>query len=454
MTHYQVIARRYRPQTFSEVLGQGAVVSTLKNAYRGNKLAHAYLFCGSQGTGKTTLARLLAKLLNCEKPSDECEPCNSCVSCKGIVSGSSLDVLEIDGASHRGIEDIRQINETVGYTAAGGGYKVYIIDEVHMLTKEAFNALLKTLEEPPPKVKFFFATTEVHKVLPTILSRCQQFQLRRLTEEEISTKLRREAVDLEVKIDDEAIHLIAQIAEGGMRDAESTFDQIVAFSQGVITADVVREVLGTMPKESFFRLDRAGQEQDYAAAFAVADEAFTDGRNIGHLVEGLIHHFRQLLKINVGSTKGDSQEQESAALYSREQILYLLDYLVEEQQKIRFAPSQRIALEAILLRIIRSHRQVPVESLVGRLLELEQRLKEGGAAVTTAAPTISKPKPKAKPKQEVPEPKPKSIETKPAAPAVAAAPVSFAEKAHSDTLLQFAAVELDGTIQKKSAPKS
>ena len=191
MENYQVLARKYRPQKFSEVVGQDPIVTTLKNAIKNKRLAHAYLFCGSRGTGKTTLARVFAKALNCHQPLPDGEPCNQCTSCKEITSGSSLDVLEIDGASHRGIDDVRQINETVGYAASGGGYKIYIIDEVHMLTKEAFNALLKTLEEPPARVMFFFATTEPHKVLPTILSRCQRFNLNRISSEKIVEKLRR-----------------------------------------------------------------------------------------------------------------------------------------------------------------------------------------------------------------------------------------------------------------------
>ena len=215
MADYQVIARKYRPQTFADVLGQSPIVTTLKNAIKKNRLAHAYLFCGSRGTGKTTLARVFAKALNCLQPTQDGEPCNQCTSCRGIVSGSSMDVLEIDGASNRGIEDIRQINETVGYATSSGKYKIYIIDEVHMLTKEAFNALLKTLEEPPAKVLFFFATTEPHKVLPTILSRCQRFNLSRISPQLIVNKLARIAKDLNAVAEEEALHMIATRAEIG-----------------------------------------------------------------------------------------------------------------------------------------------------------------------------------------------------------------------------------------------
>src|SRR3989344_5068218 len=233
---YQVIARKYRPQSFSDVVGQGPAVTTLKNAIRFDKVAHAYLFCGSRGVGKTTLARLFAKALNCSSPTSDLEPCNECPSCVEITSGQSLDVIEIDGASNRGIDDIRQINETVGYAPALGKYKIYIIDEVHMLKKEAFNALLKTLEEPPEKAKFFFATSEPHKGLPTIISRCQRFDLARIQPSLIASKLGSIARDLNRDVEPAALHLIASFAEGSLRDAESLFDQILCFAQNQIAA--------------------------------------------------------------------------------------------------------------------------------------------------------------------------------------------------------------------------
>lgn len=274
MAQYQVLARKYRPQTFKDVLNQEAIVATLKNAIRNNRVAQAYLFCGSRGTGKTTLARILAKALNCHKLSSDFEPCNGCTSCREITSGHSLDVLEIDGASNRGIDDIRQINETVGYAASSGGYKIYIIDEVHMLTKEAFNALLKTLEEPPPKVKFLFATTEAHKVLPTILSRCQRFNLKRISTEQIQNKLRKIAIDQNVQVEDEALRMIATCADGGLRDAESLFDQILAFHTGTITTTIVASMLGLVERNHFFALDQAGQEGNLAIAFEISEDIF------------------------------------------------------------------------------------------------------------------------------------------------------------------------------------
>jgi DNA polymerase III subunit gamma/tau len=345
---YQVLARKYRPRFFHEVVGQEAIVTTLKNAIRFNRLAHAYLFCGSRGTGKTTLARLFAKALNCQQPTSELEPCNQCSSCREIASGSSMDVLEIDGASHRGIDDIRQINETVAYASSSGKYKVYIIDEVHMLTKEAFNALLKTLEEPPAKVKFFFATTEPHKVPPTILSRCQRFNLNRIPIQAIIHKLQTIAQDLKIDIQEEAIRLIADRADGGLRDAESLLDQIIAFQEGTITAEVVASVLGIMPKEILFELDRAGKEGEFAIAFEIAYKIFSQGKDIAHFVETLTEHFRNILLIKLSGKEASfltlaehekTKYEMSAKLYSKEQCLLILEFLMEAQNQIRFAAS-------------------------------------------------------------------------------------------------------------------
>lgn len=383
MAEYQVIPRRYRPQKFKDVVAQESIVTTLKNAIQYNRLAHAYLFCGSRGTGKTTLARIFAKALNCKNLSDDFEPCNTCSSCKEIANGSSLDVLEIDGASHRGIDDIRQINETVGYSTSCGGYKIYIIDEVHMLTKEAFNALLKTLEEPPTKVKFFFATTEPHKVLPTILSRCQRFNLNRIPTEKIIHKLKAVCEDLNISIDEQALLMIANRAEGGLRDAESLLDQIFSFHGSNVSAEVVSSVLGIMTRDCLFELDEAGKEGRLTIAFDIADKIFSEGKDLTHFVEMLTEHFRNILLTKIsGNTLLTSSLSESeckryvisASYYSQELCLNLLEYLVEAQNQIRFAPCGRIALETILLHIIRSHRKVPIEVLVRRLVELERTI--------------------------------------------------------------------------------
>jgi DNA polymerase-3 subunit gamma/tau len=512
MTSYQVLARKYRPQTFAEVLNQDAIVTTLKNAIKNNRLAQAYLFCGSRGTGKTTLARILAKALNCHHLTEQFEPCNQCKSCQEITSGHSLDVLEIDGASNRGIDDIRQINETVGYAASAGGYKIYIIDEVHMLTKEAFNALLKTLEEPPPKVKFLFATTEAHKVLPTILSRCQRFNLKRISPLLIQAKLRKIAKEQSIQVEDEALRLIANHAEGGLRDAESLFDQVLSFHDGLITASTVACMLGIVESDYFFKLDKASQESNLAVAFEISEEVFTQGKDIVYFVEKLTEHFRNILVVKLSGKQAPflhlSEEERdkyavSAKVYSQEACLMILDFLVEAHHQIRFAPSPKTTLEALLLRIIRAQSRIPVDILVRRLVDLEQRIGKEASSLedsskATAAPPSATPAPSipsaplSSPiKPEPPSPAPKlepladraAKETpslaktidKLASTSVDPTPspadlgiVEIAEKkgllanskvikekldpskiSRYDTIMQFAAVELEGTIQKK-----
>lgn len=475
MTDYQIIARKYRPQTFSEVLGQDATVRILKNAVKQKRVAHAYLFCGPRGTGKTTLARLFAKILNCIAKKDDGEPCGQCSSCKEIAGGNSLDVLEIDGASHRGIDDIRQINETVGYATSTGGYKIYIIDEVHMLTKEAFNALLKTLEEPPPKVVFFFATTEPHKVLPTILSRCQRFNLNRISTETIISKLEKIAKDLNITIEIEALRMIANRAEGGLRDAESLFDQIISFHGDSITAEDVGSALGIMPREVLYELDAGGKEGNYTIAFDISHRVFSQGRDLIHFVEMLTEHFRNILLIKLSGKEApfldltDTERvkyTESAEMYSKEQVLTLLDMLIQEQQQIRYAPSGRIALEAILLKILRSHHRVPVEFLVRKLTELETNCSNSSPLPTSAKPIAT-----VKPSSNLtvdPTPLPeeiplkKRLQNKKATPPREAAPIDLGarptpeaqamtlkDKSKYDTLMQFAAVELEGNIRKR-----
>lgn len=496
MATYQVIARRYRPQQFRDVLGQNAIVTTLQNAMKRHLLAHAYLFCGSRGTGKTTLARIFAKALNCQNPTDDFEPCNKCRSCLEITSGNSLDVLEIDGASHRGIDDIRQINDTVGYAAASGKFKIYIIDEVHMLTKEAFNALLKTLEEPPPHVKFFFATTEPHKVPTTILSRCQRFNLNRIPVTEIMQKLRLIAQDLKVNVQDEALFLLASRADGGLRDAESLFDQILAFHEGEVTANSVAGILGIMPRDCFFELDRAGKEANLSVAFDIAHQLFAQGKDVGYFIESLTEHFRNILMVKLSGknapflllSDADRERYEaSAKLYSQEQCLTILDMLTAAQNQ-RISSAGRIAVEAILLRILRTHQRVPLDYLVRRLAELEQAVtgnpsappppQQKAASAPVQAPAAPTPAPVPKytpPPPEVkkqsssmtedPTPTKEDLKVKKSPPPVtkasSSAPVELGARpteearqatiqhqSRYDTLLQFASVELEGKIQK------
>ncbi len=469
---YQVLARRYRPQTFGEILGQDAIVQTLKNAISMGRLAHAYLFSGSRGTGKTTTARIFAKALNCRDRSGDGEPCNACTSCREITAGRSLDVLEIDGASHRGIEDIRQINDTAGYATSSGGYKIYLIDEVHMLTKEAFNALLKTLEEPPEKVLFFFATTEPHKLLPTILSRCQRFHLNRISDDVIIGKLSEISRDLNLVAHEGALRMIAQMSEGGLRDAESLFDQVIAFHDGEITTDTVASVLGVASHDIFFALDQAGKEGDIGKAFDIVDTVFRQGKDLIHFVQSLIDHFRTLLLIKIGGkeapyltlSEGEAgRYEESAKLYRQDQIITIIDLLLEAQVKIRTLPSIKIALEALLMKIIQVHQRVPVEFLVKKLHELEAKASQGPksfrevepAAVKVAPPPKEKktsstvdPTPNAK---EIPKTAQKAPPSPPKAKTLKPKPQKETDKktqSRYDTLMQFAAVELEGQVER------
>jgi len=490
MSEYQVLARKYRPQTFAEVLGQNATVTILKNAIKQNRLAHGYLFCGSRGTGKTTLARVFAKALNCLNPTADFEPCNNCSSCSEITLGCSLDVMEIDGASHRGIDDIREINQNVGYRPTSSKYKIYIIDEVHMLTKEAFNALLKTLEEPPAQVKFFFATTEPHKVLPTILSRCQRFNLNRIATEEIVLKLQRIAKELTISIHEDAIRLIAMKADGGLRDAESLLDQIIAFNEGEISEQTVSDILGMMPKEAFFKLDTAGKEGNLAFAFELAHRVFSEGKDILHFVESLNEHIRKLLMIklvgkhapflNLLESEKDAYEA-SSKLYSEEQCITILEFLGEAQNQIRYMTSPKYGLEALLIRIIKTHQRIAMDLLVKRLIELEKRVESTQNLSKEIAPAIFEEKklsvtrqeseyqgnkPKIQVQKQLPpekEQKPSLTEDptptaadlgikvkKPEAEQSLKAAAPILPKSHQyDTLLQFAAVELEGTIKKQ-----
>src|SRR3954469_15454227 len=299
---YQVIARKYRPQCFSDVVGQEHVTQTLSNAIAASRIAHAYLFCGPRGTGKTTIARIFAKCLNCTGgPKVDFDDNDS--RCQEITEGRSLDVLEIDGASNRGIEEIRELRETVKYAPATSKFKIYIIDEVHMLTKEAFNALLKTLEEPPAHVKFMFATTEPEKVLPTILSRCQRFDLRRIPVALIVKHLGDIAGLEKVKIDDAALHAIARGADGGMRDAESALDQLISFCGNKIVEEDVLSMFGLTAQKQILSLSGAVLGGHPEAALRELNDQTRHGKDLSRLLADLLSHLRNLLIFQI--SKGD-----------------------------------------------------------------------------------------------------------------------------------------------------
>lgn len=406
-------ARNYRPMQFEQVYDQSAIITTLKNAILQNLLAHAYIFTGTKGTGKTTIARLFAKAINCENLSINCEPCNFCVSCKEIQMGNSLNVLEIDGASHRGIDDVRNLNESARYSPSKGQYKIYIIDEVHMLTKEAFNALLKILEEPPSSIKFLFATTEPHKVPVTILSRCQRFDLKKLSPASITSKLQLISKELRCHITDEALELIVRHADGSLRDAESLFNQILCFTGGSITEDSVMQIIGSLDKKFLFEFDKIVESGNSSLVFSISQKLFSSGTNVSVWIENLMVHYSEIIQYQLGVFQNLSHMQ-SSTIYTKEQCTAILDYLFSCIQHISKYKNHKVAIEVIMLHIIKMVKEPTLQDLTVRLLELEKRLKEDATST---------------PKQFEPSIKP------------------LLEKDY-DTLLQFAAVELNGIIKK------
>lgn len=367
MKKYQVLARAFRPQTFKEVVGQESVVTILKNAMHDNRVAHAYLFSGIRGIGKTTLARVLAKALNCQNPTEDLEPCNHCSSCQEISECRSLDVIEIDGASNRGIDDIRKINETVFYAPTSGKYKIYIIDEVHMLTKEAFNALLKTLESPPEKVKFFFATTEVHKVLPTILSRTQRLELKSISLEQIAAHLQMIAEKQERKVSEKALLLIAKHAGGSLRDSLSLFDQILCYTTDLIDEQIVEKVFGLIPSDFFAKLDTAIQQNNPTVVFSLVDDLLSSGKDLINFIDQLIEHMRQSLNNTISGAPSS---------YTEPQLLYIIEKLIDGQILLQKSPSKQAIVEMLLLQIIETGPLVSLPQLARRLLLLEKELKQ------------------------------------------------------------------------------
>ena len=415
---YQVIARKYRPQRFSDVVGQDHVSQTLANAISGERIAHAYLFCGPRGTGKTTLARIFAKCLNCtdgpkiDFPDDD-------IKCIEIAEGRSIDVLEIDGASNNGVEQVRELRETCVYAPASSKFKIYIIDEVHMLTTAAFNALLKTLEEPPAHVKFMFATTEPEKVLPTIMSRCQRFDLRRIPVNLIAKHLKYICGEEKVTIDEGALYAIARGAEGCMRDAESALDQLISFCGENITEPDVLSMFGLTAQGQLFALAEAVLNGDSTTTLTELNALASQGKDLGRLVGDLLGHFRNRLVFVV--SKGDLSlleisEAEAAALQAgaklgnEQALVRVLDVLTDCEGRLRLATSKKILIEVSLLKAAQSMSALGIDEVLGQLQKLrDNEPPSTGQAVPTAAP-----QPVAKPSAPTkPTPKP----TPPPAPA-------------------------------------
>jgi len=359
MLSYTVFALKWRPSDFDQIIGQDHIVATLKNAIQKNRLAHAYLFSGPRGVGKTSTARILAKALNC-KEGPTLKPCNKCSSCTEISLGRSLDVIEIDGASNRGIDEIRTLRENVKFSPTQGKSKIYIIDEVHMLTTEAFNALLKTLEEPPEFVKFIFATTQPNKVISTVLSRCQRLDFRRISNMEIISQLERIIKDEKIGIDKEVLFEIAKSSEGSLRDAESILDQLVSFSKNRISLKDVISVLGLVEQDALFSITDKIIQKDARGALVLLNNLIDDGKDIPVLLSNLIEHFRNLMIAKV--TKGDSKlidlptevcerllSQSNA--FTMEEIFSSFNTLVMTQEMSKRLESLRIPLEISLVKL-------------------------------------------------------------------------------------------------------
>ena len=423
---YQVLARKWRPQTFAEVVGQEHISRTLRNAIIQNRIGHAYLFVGSRGIGKTTTARIFAKALNCANNVDG-EPCCQCQSCREVAAGTSMDVIEIDGASHNKVEHIRDIRENVQYTPVNGKYKIYIIDEVHMLTPQAWNALLKTLEEPPEHVKFLFATTEPHKVLPTIISRCQRFDLKRISVPLIVQRLRQIADGEHIHVEDNALAAIARAADGGMRDAQSIFDQMIAFCGGLAEGELITEkdvidVFGLASGIELREMAAALFTNDINRAMVVLQSLADSGRDLERLFGDLINYVRNIMVAGICDDPSKFLEVSDSELadligigrsIDRQMVQRILQGLVAQEWSFRAAVNKRIYFETVLARVMLDAHSVQLDDIIARLNVLTgvlppDQLPPPRPAVVippiTAAPTDVAPQPTVASQQVAPQP--------------------------------------------------
>ncbi len=429
---YQVLYRKYRPKVFSDVYGQDHVTSTLKNEIKNGRVSHAYLFTGSRGTGKTTCAKILAKAVNCEHNVDG-EPCNECEVCKGLDNGSIYDVVEIDAASNNGVDNIRELRDETNYAPSRGKYRVYIIDEVHMLSTGAFNALLKTLEEPPAHVIFILATTEVHKLPATILSRCQRFDFKRIQPETMAVRLK-EVAGLEgLSLDDDAAVLIARIADGALRDGLSILDQCAGRSKE-INSDLVSEVAGLAGREAMYKLSNCIANSDSNTAMSIISDLYQNSFDMERLCVEMINHFRNFL---VAKTVRKSRELiictddeyntilEASKNFTVESIVFALDLFQNTLVTIKGGASARIEVEMAFIKLCEPKMDESIASLLDRVSKLENAIKSGVKVqpMQTAVPAPKeeyvpreepKPQPKAEPTPEpTPEPEPTPVEEEP-----------------------------------------
>lgn len=383
-------ARKYRPQKFADILAQPGVTVTLKNAVASGRIHHAYIFSGPRGTGKTTTARVLAKALNCRSPKAG-DPCGTCDPCVDFQTGRSLDVIEIDGASNRGVDDVRNLRERVAYSAAGGGYKVFIVDEVHMLTNEAFNALLKTLEEPPSKVVFIFATTEPSKVPTTIVSRCQHFDFRRIGPEPVALALREVADQEKLKLDSGAIELLARRAQGSLRDAFSLLDQTVAYAEGPIDREVVEKALGIISEDSLFRMTTLWSERKTADAFVLLDQLWEAGIDPSEWAQAFGDHLRELLAAKVGGVASPGQRfDEAAEPFELGDLLRAQVMLSDLKYRLKALADPRPDVELYILRLFALEDTVRLSQIIeGQPGSVASPQTPAGRATTPPAPPRS-----------------------------------------------------------------
>jgi len=389
---YLVLARKYRPQSFEEVIDQAHITHTLSNAIAADRVAHAILFSGPRGTGKTTVARILAKAMNC-KEGPSAVPCNKCRSCKEITAGHAVDVFEIDGASNNSVDQVRELRENIKYMPAHSLHKIYIIDEVHMLSIPAFNALLKTLEEPPPHVMFMFATTEVHKIPITILSRCQRHDFKRIALASISAHLASICTRESFKITEESLGIIAREAGGSMRDAISLLDQVLSCSGEAITDEQVLDILGIIDRKYLFALSDCVLQKDITGALDLLDDIYDRGYELKKLYADLLEHFRNLLVVKMGKKVEKlvdlpvheiDQMKAQAQLISASGLNQIFDLFFKQEASIRFAAQPKIVLEMIFVQLFQSQPALPIDELIDKLDRLHREI--GGHPQTDDSP--------------------------------------------------------------------
>ena len=411
---YTALYRKWRPVSFEDVKGQDPIVQTLKNQITSERIGHAYLFCGTRGTGKTSIAKIYARAVNCEHPVDG-SPCNQCPSCKSILAGTSMNVVEIDAASNNGVENIRDIREQVQYPPTEGKYRVYIIDEVHMLSIGAFNALLKTLEEPPSYVIFILATTEVHKIPITILSRCQRYDFKRISIDTITDRMK-ELMDTEqVQVEDRALRYIAKVADGSMRDALSLLDQCIAFHLGKeLTYDMTLDVLGAVDTEVFSRLLRFVMDRNVLGCIELLEEIVMQGRELVQFVTDFTWYLRNLMLVQTAdnledvidmSTDNLANLKEEASMLSMDQIIRYIHIFSELSGQIRYAAQKRILVEIALIKLCKPEMETDQEAVLDRIRQVEEKV-ENGIVVTAAQMPAGAPGAQGVPQAGVAKPKP------------------------------------------------